>query len=65
MSQPKVYLSHTVQKDYGTAYMFCKGGVYFGLDIHNARVMYELLGEIIETQGESNAESRIENGQPD
>ena len=56
MSQPKVYLSHTVSKPYGTAYMFCKGGVYFGLGIENVKIMHELLGEILEKEqeGESN-----------
>ena len=35
--------------------MFCKGGVYFGLDIPNARIMHDLLGEILEKEEEGNS----------
>lgn len=54
MSQPKVYLDRVLDKGTYTAYMFCKGGVYFGLDINNVREMHALLGEILESEGDSN-----------
>jgi len=54
VSQSKVYLDRVLDKKDHLSYMFCKGGVYFGLDIANVKLMHALLGEIIDEQGDSN-----------
>lgn len=59
MSQAKVRLDRILDKGDHTLYLFCKEGVYFGVDIENAKVMHALLGDIIEDHGGPNdTESR-------